>query len=111
VAREALRRRERAHVCSTPAHKVQWGWPVAAYLVTKGIAAGVAMLRRSRGARLKGWPLKYGIEIVALLFTMITTSLVEGPAPAAQVPHAAHATEHEEWLVKGASILMASAGR
>ena len=25
-------------------HKVQWGWPVALYLVTKGLAAGVALL-------------------------------------------------------------------
>ena len=25
-------------------HKVEWGWPVALYLVTKGIAAGAAMI-------------------------------------------------------------------
>ena len=35
---------EDARVVLDAGHRVEWGWPVALYLVTKGIAAGAALL-------------------------------------------------------------------
>ena len=90
-------------------HKVQWGWPVAAYLVTKGIAAGVAMLAPfAEQLGLVGWPLTWGIEVVALLFTMITTFLlVEDLHRPMKFLTLLTRPNTKSWLVKGAWILMA----
>jgi formate-dependent nitrite reductase membrane component NrfD len=90
-------------------HKVQWGWPVAAYLVTKGVAAGVAMLSPfAELLGLRGWPLQYGVEIVALLFTVITTFLlVEDLHRPLKFLTLLTRPNKKSWLVKGAWILMA----
>jgi Fe-S-cluster-containing dehydrogenase component/formate-dependent nitrite reductase membrane component NrfD len=90
-------------------HKVQWGWPVAAYLVTKGIAAGAAMLSPfAEQLGLRGWPLKWGIDIVALLFTAITTFLlVEDLHRPLKFLTLLTRPNTKSWLVKGAWILMA----
>jgi Fe-S-cluster-containing dehydrogenase component/formate-dependent nitrite reductase membrane component NrfD len=84
-------------------HKVEWRWPVAAYLVTKGIAAGVAMLAPFVLTS-PGWlP-----EAVALFFTAITTFLlVEDLARPLKFLTLLTRPNTKSWLVRGAWILIA----
>jgi formate-dependent nitrite reductase membrane component NrfD len=58
-------------------HKVQWGLGVSAYLVTKGLAAGAAMLAPFAGhfGLHVGWQ-RMLPELIALVFTAITTFLL-----------------------------------
>jgi Fe-S-cluster-containing dehydrogenase component len=90
-------------------HKVQWGWPVAAYLVTKGIAAGAAMLSPFTSVLgLQGTPARWAPEIIALVFTMITTFLlVEDLHRPMKFLTLLTRPNTRSWLVKGAWILMA----
>ncbi len=92
-------------------HKVQWGWPVALYLVTKGLAAGAAilapflvMLGVAQGAFAERWlP-----ELLALVFTTITTGLlVEDLHRPMKFLTLLTRPNTRSWLVKGAWILMA----
>src|SRR5262245_54305222 len=58
-------------------HRVEWGWPVALYLVTKGIGAGAGILTPLAFLfGLTGWAAEYGPEVIALVFTLITTALL-----------------------------------
>jgi formate-dependent nitrite reductase membrane component NrfD len=90
-------------------HKVEWGWHVAAYLVTKGIAAGAAMLAPF-GARLglQGAARDYAPEVLALVFTAVTTFLlvVDLARPKLFLTLLTRPNT-KSWLVKGAWILMA----
>lgn len=95
-------------------HKVQWGWPVALYLVTKGLAAGAAILAPflvllgvAQGSFAERWlP-----EILALLFTTITTVLlVEDLHRPMKFLTLLTRPNTKSWLVKGAWILMAFSG-
>ncbi len=90
-------------------HKVQWGWPVAAYLVTKGIAAGAAMLSPfTEALGLRGWSATWAPEVVALVFTLITTFLlVEDLHRPMKFFTLLTRPNTRSWLVKGAWILMA----
>lgn len=90
-------------------HQVQWGWPVAAYLVTKGIAAGVALLAPfAEQLGLRGWQLRWGPEVVALFFTLVTTFLlVEDLHRPMKFLTLLTRPNKRSWLVKGAWILMA----
>jgi Fe-S-cluster-containing dehydrogenase component len=66
-----------ARVVLDVGHRVEWGWPVSSYLVTKGIAAGAAMLAPfSAILGLGGFGTGYLPEILALVFTLITTALL-----------------------------------
>jgi Fe-S-cluster-containing dehydrogenase component/formate-dependent nitrite reductase membrane component NrfD len=90
-------------------HKVEWGWHVAAYLVTKGIAAGAAMLAPFAGdLGLAGFAQRYVPEIIALVFTLITTYLlvVDLARPKLFLTLLTRPNT-KSWLVKGAWILMA----
>lgn len=93
-------------------HKVQWGWPVAAYLVTKGIAAGAALLAPFVAALgLTGFAANYAPEILALAFTAITTFLlVEDLHRPMKFLTLLTRPNTRSWLVKGAWILMAFSG-
>jgi Fe-S-cluster-containing dehydrogenase component/formate-dependent nitrite reductase membrane component NrfD len=93
-------------------HEVQWGWPVALYLVTKGIAAGAALLAPfAEALGLRGWPLKWGIDIAALFFTAVTTFLlVEDLHRPMKFLTLLTRPNTRSWLVKGAWILMAFTG-
>jgi Fe-S-cluster-containing dehydrogenase component len=90
-------------------HEVQWRTPVALYLVTKGIAAGAALLAPfAVRLGLRGWPLKWGLEWVALLFTLITTFLlVEDLNRPFKFFRLLTRPNTKSWLVKGAWILIA----
>jgi Fe-S-cluster-containing dehydrogenase component len=90
-------------------HKVQWGWPVAAYLVTKGVAAGAAMLSPFAGELgLSGSTARWAPELVAFVFTLITTFLlVEDLHKPLKFLTLLTRPNTRSWLVKGAWILMA----
>jgi Fe-S-cluster-containing dehydrogenase component len=88
-------------------HKVEWGWPVGAYLVTKGIAAGVAMLAPF-AAGMGAGPLATGIlpDVVALIFTLITMMLLAGDLARPMLfLRILTRPNWDSWLVRGAVIL------
>lgn len=90
-------------------HKVQWGWPVALYLVTKGIAAGAGILAPFAaflGLEYGSWAQRYMPEVVALLFTAITCLLlVEDLAKPMRFYRMVTRPNWKSWLVKGGVIL------
>lgn len=90
-------------------HKVEWGWPVALYLVTKGLAAGTGILApfaHILGLEYGGWAQRYMPEIVALIFTLITCALlVEDLAKPMRFYRMVTRPNWNSWLVKGGVIL------
>jgi Fe-S-cluster-containing dehydrogenase component/formate-dependent nitrite reductase membrane component NrfD len=90
-------------------HKVEWGFGVAAYLVTKGIAAGAALLAPFAAALgLAGFAADWLPEIVALAFVTLTTFLlVEDLARPKLFLTLLTRGNKKSWLVKGAYILIA----
>ena len=90
-------------------HKVEWGWPVALYLVTKGIAAGAAMLAPFlAGFGISGFAETWLPEILALVFTSITTILlVEDLHRPMKFLTLLTRPNTKSWLVRGAWILIA----
>jgi len=91
-------------------HKIEWGWPVAFYMVTKGIAAGAAICAPFSGKffGLSGTVERYGPEIVALFFTLITCGLlVEDLKKPMRFYRMITRPNWNSWLVKGGIILTA----
>jgi len=90
-------------------HKVEWGWPVALYLVTKGVAAGVAMLAPFVGFfGLEGFVANYLPEIIALIFIGITGFLlVEDLKKPMAFIRLFTRPNWDSWLVKGAWVINA----
>jgi Fe-S-cluster-containing dehydrogenase component/Ni/Fe-hydrogenase subunit HybB-like protein len=90
-------------------HKVEWGAGVAAYLVTKGIAAGAALLAPFGAALgLRGFGERYVPELAALFFTLVTTFLlVEDLKRPRLFLTLLTRPNWKSWLVKGAWILIA----
>jgi len=90
-------------------HKVEWGWPVAAYLVTKGIAAGAAMLAPFlAGFGLDGFAADWLPELVALVFLLLTTwLLVHDLARPQYFLRLLTRPNTKSWLVRGGWILTA----
>lgn len=88
-------------------HKVEWGWHVALYLVTKGIAAGAAMLGPFAGALgLTGFGRDYLPEVVALVFLAITLwLLVDDLARPSKFLRLLTRPNWSSWLVKGGIVL------
>lgn len=88
-------------------HKVEWGWAVALYLVTKGIAGGTAMLAPflpmlGVADRVPWW---YP-ETVALAFTAITVFLlIEDLKKPMHFYKLFTRPNWKSWLVKGGIIL------
>ena len=88
-------------------HRVEWGWPVALYLVTKGIAAGAAILAPFAAALgLTGWAAAYFPEVLAIVFTLATVGLLIEDL---KKPHTFYRLltrpNWNSWLVKGGIIL------
>ena len=90
-------------------HKVEWGWHVAAYLVTKGISAGAAMLAPFlAGFGLSGFAGRWLPEIVALVFLLLTTwLLVDDLARPQYFLRLLTRPNTRSWLVRGGWILSA----
>jgi Fe-S-cluster-containing dehydrogenase component len=92
-------------------HKVEGGWHVAAYLVTKGIAAGAAMLAPFGAALgLTGFARDWLPELLALFFISVTTYLlvVDLARPKLFLTILTRGNPRS-WLVIGAWILIAFA--
>jgi Fe-S-cluster-containing dehydrogenase component/formate-dependent nitrite reductase membrane component NrfD len=95
-------------------HKVPWHWPVPAYLVTKGIGAGVfALLAIFFGFNLVDFsaPLALAGNFVALAFIGITTLFLvidlEKPHTFLRI---VLRPQLKSWLARGAFILMSFSG-
>lgn len=95
-------------------HKVPWHWPVPAYLVTKGIAAGL-FLMAAVGMGF-GWlapesGLLVGMATAALALLVITTGLLvfdlERPERFLRI---VFRPQWKSWLVRGAYLLIAFSG-
>ena len=91
-------------------HKVPWHWPVPAYLVTKGIAAGVFLIL-SLGYLFKLVPFDAGTFVAAglasLIYTVVTTGLLvydlERPERFLRI---LFRPQWKSWLVRGAYLLV-----
>ena len=93
-------------------HKVEWGWPVGLYLLTKGIAAGAAMIARSspfvRASRQIPW---WAPETIALVFTFITVFLlIEDLKKPMHFYKLFTRPNWDSWLVKGGIVLTVFSG-
>jgi Fe-S-cluster-containing dehydrogenase component/formate-dependent nitrite reductase membrane component NrfD len=88
-------------------HRVEWGWPVALYLVTKGIGAGAGILAPfAAWLGLTGWAAGYLPEIVAMIFTLATTALlIEDLKRPMTYYRLLTRPNWNSWLVKGGMIL------
>ncbi|MEZ4741418.1 MAG: NrfD/PsrC family molybdoenzyme membrane anchor subunit [Bdellovibrionota bacterium] len=98
-------------VSYSASHKIPWHWQVPAYLVTKGIAAGIVFFLIC--THLSGWVLSYGSDLainlgVSLLFTLLTTLFLvfdlEHPKRFLRILTRA---QMKSWLCRGAFILIA----
>ncbi len=92
-------------------HRVEWGWQVALYLVTKGIAAGAAILAPFAAAfGMTGLVGSSVPEILALVFILITMGLLlEDLAKPATFYRLITRPNWDSWLVKGGVLLGAFA--
>ncbi|MHC4991048.1 MAG: 4Fe-4S dicluster domain-containing protein [Planctomycetota bacterium] len=92
-------------------HRVEWGSHISAYLVTKGVAGGVAMLAPF-GAKLglTGVGLRWMPEVIALVFTIVTLFLlVHDLARPMLFYRLLTRPNWKSWLVKGGVVLGAFA--
>jgi len=90
-------------------HKVPWHWQVPAYLVTKGIGAGLPLLMVAGafGAFSMGSGLAFALGLVSLAFLGITTALLvadlEKPARFLSI---LIRPQWRSWLTRGAVLLI-----
>ncbi len=96
-----------ASVVLDAGHRVEWGWGVALYLVTKAIAAGTAMLAPFAVAfAMSGFAVGYLPEFLALAFTLVTVGLlIEDLAKPLRFYRLLTRPNWQSWLVKGGVIL------
>jgi hypothetical protein len=101
-----------ARVVLDAGHKVEWGWGVTLYLVTKGIAGGVAMLAPFAAALgLSAERARYLPEIIALIFIGLTGFLlVEDLKKPLAFIRLFTRPNWKSWLVKGAWVINAFVG-
>jgi Fe-S-cluster-containing dehydrogenase component/formate-dependent nitrite reductase membrane component NrfD len=93
-------------------HKVEWGFGVALYLVTKGIAGGAAMLAPfAVGFGLRSTAAGWAPEVLALVFTTLTTILlIEDLKRPWKFFTLLTRPNLKSWLVKGAYVLITFSG-
>lgn len=96
-----------AQVVWNAEHRVEWGWPVSLYLVTKSLAAGAALVAPFASALgATGFAAKYLFESLALLFTVMTAFLlVVDLGKKWAFYRLLTRPNRRSWLVKGAWIL------
>jgi len=95
-------------------HKVPWHWPVPAYLVTKGIAAGLflilAILGPIAGIAIEGADM-LALSTSSLAFLLVTTALLvydlERPERFLRI---VLRPQWRSWLVRGAYLLIGFSG-
>lgn len=90
-------------------HRVEWGWHVAAYLVTKGLAAGAALIAPF-GALLglRGFTERWLPEIAAIVFLLATVALlIDDLARPQHFLRLLTRPNTRSWLVRGGWILTA----
>jgi Fe-S-cluster-containing dehydrogenase component/formate-dependent nitrite reductase membrane component NrfD len=95
-------------------HKVPWHWPVPAYLVTKGIAAGLFLILSVLGP-IAGIAIEGGDMLAAssasLFFLLVTTALLvydlERPERFLRI---VLRPQWRSWLVRGAYLLIGFSG-
>ena len=108
-ADEAAFYRDDARVVLNVDHKVHWGWKVAAYLVTKGIAAGAVLFApflALMGAN-AGIARDYAPELIALLFLGVTNVLLIADLKRPKLFLSILLRPNQRsWLVKGAWVLI-----
>lgn len=90
-------------------HQVEWGWHVALYLVTKGIAAGAALMAPFlAGFGLTGFAADWLPELLALVFLLVTVALlVDDLARPQYFLRLITRPNTRSWLVRGGWILSA----
>jgi len=87
--------------------KIEWGWPVALYLVTKGIAGGAAMIAPFLGlfgaaGKMPWW----APESIGLVFMLVTVFLlIEDLAKPMHFYKLFTRPNWNSWLVKGGIVL------
>jgi Fe-S-cluster-containing dehydrogenase component len=88
-------------------HRVEWGKPIAIYLVTKGIAAGCAMLAPFAAALgLRGLEARWWPEAIAIAMSLLTLGLlVEDLARPALFYRLLTRPNWKSWLVRGGVLL------
>jgi formate-dependent nitrite reductase membrane component NrfD len=92
-------------------HKVEWGWTVGLYLLTKGIAAGAAILAPFIAMFAPNAMPRWLPQSVALLFTAITVFLlIEDLAKPTHFYKLFTRPNWNSWLVKGGIVLTVFAG-
>ncbi|MCH8005366.1 MAG: 4Fe-4S dicluster domain-containing protein [Planctomycetes bacterium] len=98
---------EDATVVLDQGHRIEWGWPVAAYLLTKGVAAGVAMLAPwSVSLGLAGPAAGWVPEVLATVFLVATFVLLVGDLARPLLFYRLLTRPNlSSWLVKGGVIL------
>jgi formate-dependent nitrite reductase membrane component NrfD len=88
-------------------HKVEWGWPVALYLLTKGIAGGAAMIAPffslfGQSASVPWW----APETIGLVFMLVTVFLlIEDLKKPMHFYKLFTRPNWDSWLVKGGIVL------
>jgi len=88
-------------------HKVEWGWPVALYLLTKGIAGGVAMIAPffalfGQSNAVPWW----APETIGLVFMLVTVFLlIEDLKKPMHFYKLFTRPNWNSWLVKGGIVL------
>jgi len=104
---ESLALEPNATVVLDAPHRVEWGFPVAAYLMTKGVAAGAALLAPFAAAfGMEGFAAAYVPEIIALVFTALTCFLlVEDLARPMRFYRMLTRPNWGSWLVRGGVVL------
>ncbi|HEB54575.1 MAG TPA: 4Fe-4S dicluster domain-containing protein [bacterium] len=108
AARELVR--DDARVALDVDHKVHWGWKVAAYLLTKGVAAGCVLWAPFLATTAIGdaFARDYLPELLALLFLLVTNVLlVMDLKRPKQFLSILLRPNTSSWLVKGAWVLTA----
>ena len=102
-----------ARVVLDSGHRVEWGWHVAAYLVTKGIAAGAGMLAPFAAWLGLGSDGAAGFvpELVALVFVLATcVLLVDDLSRPLTFLRMVTRPNFKSWLVRGGIVLTAFIG-
>ena len=100
---------EAARVVLDTGHPIRWGWQVAAYLVTKGIAAGAAMLAPFVGLfGIEGAGATWAPELFGFIFCALTCLLlVEDLAKPMRFYRLLTRPNFSSWLVRGGVVLTA----